>query len=122
MAILEPSGDPTIAGALLKVIILFGVILVFGLIIIIGSIIGIVRAKRRFKRGDRSTGAVICASISTVSAVCWLLYWMFYAISQKSNPIDVMFLINSLFCFLPIWWLITAVNTISIKKSKPQRA
>src|SRR6187455_2751199 len=117
MAILEPSGDPAIAKALLKGIIIFGGILLFGLIIIIGSIIGIVRGRRRVNHGDRSIGAVIFASISTISAVCWLIYWMYYAISQKSNPIDVMFLINSLFCSLPIWWLITAVNTNRVYKS-----
>ena len=117
MAILEPSGDPVIAKALLKVIIIFGGILLCGLIIIISSIIGIVRAKRRCHREDRSIGAVICASTATISTVCWLLYWMFNAVSQKSSPIDSMFLINSLICVLPIWWLITAVNS----NRKPQR-
>ena len=117
MVILEPSGDPAIAKALLKVFIIFGGILLCGLIIIISSIIGIVRAKRRLHHGDRSKGAVIFASISTISTVCWLLYWMYNAVSQKSNPIDSMFLINSLICALPIWWLVAAVNANTIKKS-----
>jgi hypothetical protein len=111
LAILEPFTVPGLDKALLELLITLSSILITGVVVIIGSIIGLIRAVRRRRRGDRSATAVVMATTANVIALVWLLYWVRYDLHDKANPLNPLFAINAAFCLLPLSWLVAAIRT-----------
>ena len=63
MALLEPSTVPGLDKSLFELLITLGSILITGAVVTVGSVIGLIRALRRRRRGDRSSAAVVLAAI-----------------------------------------------------------
>ena len=109
MALLEPFTVPGLDKSLFELLITLGSILITGAVVTVGSVIGLIRAIRRRRRGDRSAAAVVLAAIATAIALAWLLYWMRYDLHEKANPINALFGINAALCLLPLSWFVAAI-------------
>jgi uncharacterized membrane protein YhiD involved in acid resistance len=110
MILLEPFTVPGLDKALLELLITAGVILATGVAVTVGSIIGLIRALRRQRRGDRSLAAVVMAATAFVITLAWLLYWVRNDLHDKGNPVNAMFAINAALCVLPLTWLVAAIR------------
>jgi hypothetical protein len=110
MILLEPFTVPGLDKALLELLITAGVILATGVAVTVGSIIGLIRALRRRRRGDRSLAAVVMAATAIVITLAWLLFWVRNDLHDKGNPVNAMFAINAAFCVLPLTWLVAAIR------------
>lgn len=113
MALLEPFTVPGLDKSLFELLIILSSILITGAVVTVGSVIGLIRAVRRRRRGDRSSAAVVLAAIATAIALAWLLYWVRYDLHDKANPINALFGINAALCLLPFSWFVAAIRANS---------
>ena len=110
MALLEPFTVPGLDKSLFELLITLGSILLTGAVVTVASVIGLIRAVRRRRCGDRSSAAVVLAAIATAIALAWLLYWVRCDLHDKANPINALFGINAALCLLPLLWFVAAIR------------
>ena len=111
LSLLEPKVIPGLDRALLEILMVFATIIGAVLSLTISSIVGIVRAKRRRRRGEHSKTAVALALMAALITTVWLLYWTGDNLYQHHNPIDGLLAINLAICVLPFCWLIAAIRS-----------
>jgi vacuolar-type H+-ATPase subunit I/STV1 len=110
MGVLEPNVIPGLDRALLELFLIFGAVLGLGLLITVGSVVGLIRAVRRRKRGEKSLPAILLALIANGITLLWLCYWIGVDIYNRSNPINALLAINASLCLLPLTWLVAAIR------------
>ena len=110
LALLEPSTVPGLDKSLFELLITLGSILITGAVVTVGSVIGLIRAIRRRRHGDRSAAAVVLAAIATAIALAWLSYWVRYDLHDKASPINALLGINAALCLLPLSWFVAAIR------------
>ena len=110
LALLEPFTVPGLDKSLFELLITLSSILITGAVVTFGSVIGLIRAVRRRRRGDRSAAAVALALVGTAITLTWLLYWVRSDLHDKANPINALFGINAAFCLLPLSWFVAAIR------------
>src|SRR4030095_12005190 len=119
MGLFEPNFIPGLDRALLELLLIFGAVLGLGLLITVASIVGLVRAVRRRRRGEKSSAATMPALIANAITSLWLCYWLAADFYNHSNPINVLFAINAALCVLPLAWLIAAIRTNRARHREP---
>ena len=110
LVLLEPFTVPGLDKSLFELLITLGSILITGAVVTVGSVIGLIRAVRRRRCGDRSSAAVVLATIATAIVLAWLSYWVRSDLHDKANPINALFGINAALCLLPLSWLVAAIR------------
>jgi len=110
MGLLEPNAVPGLDRALLELFLIFSAVLGSALLITVSSIVGLVRAVRRRRRGERSSVAIVLALAAIAIPSLWLCYWVGVDIYNRSNPINALLAINAALCVLPFTWLVSAIR------------
>ena len=110
MGLLEPNAVPGLDRALLELFLIFSAVLGSALLITVSSIVGLVRAVRRRRRGERSSVAIVLALAANAIPSLWLCYWVGVDIYNRSNPINALLAINAALCVLPFTWLVSAIR------------
>ena len=110
MGLLEPNVVPGLDRALLELLLIFSAVLGSGLLITVGSVVGLIRAVRRRKRGEKSLPAILLALLANGITLLWLCYWIGVDIYNRSNPINALLAINASLCLLPLAWLVAAIR------------
>ena len=110
MGLLEPNAVPGLDRALLELFLIFSAVLGSALLITVSSIVGLVRAVRRRRRGERSSVAIVLALAAIAIPSLWLCYWVGVDIYNRSNPINALLAINAALCVLPFIWLVSAIR------------
>jgi len=108
--LLEPTVIPELDRAILEFLLIFAAVAAAILLLTVSSIIGIIRAIRRHRRGEYSSGAVALAALATAISAAWLTYWAGNSMYQKVNPLDGLLAINFALCVLPFSWLFAAIR------------
>jgi hypothetical protein len=110
MGLLEPNVVPGLDRALLELFLIFGAVLGLGFLITVGSVVGLIRAVRRRKRGEKSSPAILLALLASGITLLWLCYWIGVDIYNRSNPINALLAINASLCLPPLTWLVAAIR------------
>jgi hypothetical protein len=110
MGLLEPNAVPGLDRALLELFLIFSAVLGSALLITVSSLVGLVRAVRRRRRGERSLVAIVLALAAIAIPSLWLCYWVGVDIYNRSNPINAVLAINAALCVLPFTWLVSAIR------------
>ena len=110
MGLLEPNAVPGLDRALLELFLIFSAVLGSALLITVSSLVGLVRAVRRRRRGERSSVAIVLALAAIAIPSLWLCYWVGVDIYNRSNPINALLAINAALCVLPFTWLLSAIR------------
>ena len=116
MGLLEPNAVPGLDRALLELFLIFSAVLGSALLITVSSIVGLVRAVRRRRRGERSSVAIVLALLATAIPLLWLCYWVGVDIYNRSNPINALLAINAALCVLPLTWLVSAIRANRVRQ------
>ena len=116
MGLLEPNAVPGLDRALLELFLIFSAVLGSALLITVSSIVGLVRAVRRRRRGERSSVAIVLALAAIAIPSLWLCYWVGVDIYNRSNPINALLAINAALCVLPLTWLVSAIRANRVRQ------